>query len=112
MTLVELMTDLPPLESLREYVLVFSAELCQRLVNVQAWYGDPRHVPCPVQIADGRWMHNADILSECLPGGLFFAGFSHLDPAGFTGVEVVPLGSVVPTSPQPPALVPEPPEPE
>jgi hypothetical protein len=73
------------------HALVFSQSLCQRLVNVQAWYGDPRHVPNPVPLTDGRWFLTADVLTECLPGGLVSGGFSHLDPAGFAGIEVLTI---------------------
>ncbi len=78
------------------HALVFSQALCQRLVNVQAWYGDPRHVPNPAPLTDGRWFLTADVLTECLPGGLVSGGFSHLEPAGFVGIEVLPMEEVLP----------------
>jgi len=105
------------------HALAFSEALCQRLVNVQAWYGDSRNVPNPVPLTDGRWMLSADILTECLPGGLVYGGFSHLDPAGFVGIDVLTLeevetlwygeGAERPAAPQPEEQPPEPePEPE
>jgi hypothetical protein len=101
------------------HVLAFSLALCQRLVNVQAWYGDPRHVPNPVPLTDGRWCLSADVLTECLPGGLVYGGFSQLDPAGFAGIEVLTLEDVEPLwyaedAERPAAPTPEeqPPEPE
>lgn len=103
----------------RSHVLAFSLALCQRLVNVQAWYGDPRHVPNPVPLTDGRWCLSADVLTECLPGGLVYGGFSHLDPAGFVGIEVLALEEVEPLRyaddaerPSPPTPDEQPPEPE
>jgi len=96
----------------RAHVLAFSAALCRRLVNVQAWYGDPRHVPDPAPIKDGRWALSADVLTECLPGGIVYAGFSRLDPAGFGEIEVIPVEDVADlwyggAEDRPPALVPE-----
>ena len=118
MTLAELTL---PIDSAfgRSHVLAFSAALCQRLVNVQAWYGDPRHVPNPVPLTDGRWSLSADVLTECLPGGLVYGGFSQLDPAGFAGIEVLTLDEVEPLRyadeaerPHPPTPEEQPPEPE
>ena len=96
----------------RSHVLAFSLALCQRLVNVQAWYGDPRHVPNPVPLTDGRWSLSADVLTECLPGGLVYGGFSHLDPAGFVGIEVLTLEEVEPLWYADDAERPSPPTPE
>ena len=76
--------------------LAFSQQLCQRLVNVQAWYGDPRNVPFPRPLTDGRWILSADVLTECIPGGLVYGGFSRLDPAGFVGIEVLTKEEVLP----------------
>jgi hypothetical protein len=40
-------------------------------------------------------MLNADILTECLPGGLLHGGFSHLDAERFADIEVVPMADAV-----------------
>lgn len=114
MTLADIITQTPNLDALRPLALVFSQELCQRLVNVQAWHGDPRHVPNPVPLSDGRWMLRADVLAECGPGGLVYGGFSRLDAGRFDEIEVVPIAGVVLADPPPPQLTPEeqPPEPE
>ena len=77
------------------YALLFDATLAQRLAEVQAQYGDPRHVPNAVALADGRFMLNADILTECLPGGLIYGGFSQLDAERFGEIEVVPLADAL-----------------
>lgn len=109
MTLADLLASgqTPDLASLRQVALVFDAELCQRLVNVQAWHGDPRHVPVPVALVDGRWMLCGDVLTECQPGGIVYGGFSHLDQSRFGEIEVVLLAEVEIADPQPPQLVAE-----
>jgi hypothetical protein len=86
------------------HALLFDAALAQRLADVQAEHGDPRHVPSPRSLTDGRFMLTADILTECLPGGLVCGGFRHLDAARFDEIEVVPLAEAVallPVAPSP-----------
>lgn len=97
MTLYDLFASAtqPDLAALRQVFLVFDAALCQRMVNVQAWHGDPRHVPVPVALTDGRWMLCGDILTECVEGGIMWSWFSRLDAARFDEIEVLPLASVV-----------------
>jgi hypothetical protein len=77
------------------HALVFDATLAQRLAEVQAQHGDPRHVPAPRTLTDGRYMLTADILTECLPGGLVYGGFSQLDAGRFDEIEVVPLADAL-----------------
>lgn len=74
-----------------DYALVFGPALAQRLAEVQAEHGDPRHVPAARPLTNGKFMLSADILTECLPGGLLHAGFSRLDAARFAEIEVVPM---------------------
>jgi hypothetical protein len=94
MTLDEL--DLPvTAEWGRQNALVFDAALAQRLAEVQAEHGDPRHVPVAVPLSGGRFMLLADILTECLPGGLVYGGFSQLDAGRFNEIEVVPLANAL-----------------
>jgi hypothetical protein len=84
--------------------LLFDAALGQRLGEVQAQHGDPRHVPSPRRLTDGRFMLTADILTECVPGGLVYGGFSQLDAARFDEIEVVPMAEAVallPVEPSP-----------
>jgi hypothetical protein len=69
--------------------------LAQRLAEVQAQHGDPRHVPAPRTLTNGRFMLTADILTECLPGGLVYAGFSQLDAGRFDEIAVVPLADAL-----------------
>lgn len=77
------------------HALAFGAELAGRLTEVQAEHGDPRHVPAPRLLTDGRFMLTADILTECLPGGLVYGGFSHLDAARFGEIKVLPLADAL-----------------
>jgi hypothetical protein len=77
------------------HALLFDVSLAQRLAEVQAQHGDPRHVPAPRTLTDGRFMLTADILTECLPGGLVYGGFSHLNAARFDEIAVVPLEDAV-----------------
>jgi hypothetical protein len=94
MTLDEL--DLPvTAEWGRQNALVFDAALAQRLAEVQAEHGDPRHVPVAVPLSGGRFMLLADILTECLPGGLVYGGFSQLDAGRFNEIEVLPLAEAL-----------------
>jgi hypothetical protein len=79
----------------REHALVFDAALAQRLAEVQAEHGDPRHVPVAVPLSGGRFMLLADILTECLPGGLVYGGFSQLDAGRFDEIEVLPLADAL-----------------
>jgi hypothetical protein len=86
------------------HALLFDATLAQRLAEVQAEHGDPRHVPSPRSMTDGRFMLTADVLTECVPGGLVYGGFSQLDAARFDEIEVVPLAAAVamlPVAPSP-----------
>ena len=82
------------------HALVFDAALAQRLAQVQAEYGDPRHVPNPRQLDDGRFMLPGEVLTECVPGGLLYGGFSQLDAERFDEIEVVPIADAM-------ALLPE-----
>jgi hypothetical protein len=86
------------------HALLFDVALAQRLAEVQGQHGDPRHVPSPRSLTDGRWMLTADILTECLPGGLVYGGFSQLDAGRFSDIEVVPLAdalALLPVEPSP-----------
>jgi hypothetical protein len=78
-----------------EHALVFAADLAQRLAQVQAEHGDPRHVPNARPLTDGRFMLTADILTECLPGGLVYGGFSQLDAGRFDEIEVLPIAEAL-----------------
>jgi hypothetical protein len=77
------------------HALVFGPALVQRLAEVQEKHGDPRYVPSPRLLADGRWMLTADILTECQPGGVVHGGFSRLDASRFDEIEVIPLADAL-----------------
>ena len=77
------------------HALVFGTALAQRLAEVQGQHGDPRHVPAARSLTDGRFMLTADILTECLPGGLVYGGFSQLDAGRFDEIEVVPMADAL-----------------
>jgi hypothetical protein len=93
MTLADLLAAMPT--DLSGLALVFDAELRERLVAAQAEHGDPRFTAYPALLTDGRYMHQAGILTECQPGGLYYVGFSHLNAARFDEIEVVPLADAL-----------------
>ena len=96
MTLAELLSGpLPDIATLRTLGIVFDASLAQTMVNNHAWHGDSRCTVFPAALTDGRWCHVADILPDCIsPGGIYAAGFSHLNAANFALVEVTPLAEL------------------
>lgn len=83
-----------------DHALLFGAALAQRLAEVQAAHGDPRHQAAPVTLTDGRFMLTADILTECV-GGFLTVPFSHLDAARFNEIEVVPIAEAKALLPKP-----------
>lgn len=100
MTLADL--SLPvPYEQACLYGLVFAADLAERLAEVQA-ATPSRFVAQPVALSDGRYFLCGDLLSEVGPGGLYAAGFSQLDAARFSEIEVLPLADAVALLPPPP----------
>lgn len=105
MTLAEfLATPLPDTATLQTLAIVFDTTLAQRLGEVQGEHGDPRHVPNPCLLTDGRYMLTGDILIACQPGGVVHGGFSHLDASRFDEIEVMPLAdalALLPESPSP-----------
>lgn len=95
MTLADLLANPVPPSSLAGLALIFNADLRERLVSVQSEHGNPRFTAYPAELSDGRFMHQASILAECQPGGLYHAGFSRLDAARFAEIEVVPYADAV-----------------
>ena len=90
-----LSSPLPSTATLQSLAIVFDTALAQKMLNFHAWYGDPRCTVYPAPLADGRWCHVADILPQCIsPDGIYAAGFSHLNAANFTLVEVTPLAEL------------------
>ena len=105
MTLADLMPLVPlPAEQGRQYALVFPASLRDRLCEVQSQYGSETFSVFPAgPLADGRFYHCADILSEVGAGGIYAAGFSRLDAARFGEIEVMSIGEVAGLVVTPPA---------
>ena len=102
MTLADLLASPRPLAELRTLAVLFSAELRDRLVAVQEQYGRPEFTVFPAgPTSDGRYYHCADILAETQPGGIYGAGFTHLDAGRFDEVQVVPLADAVALLPTP-----------
>lgn len=77
------------------HALVFADDLAVRLAEVQGEHGDTRHVPSTRLLTDGRYILTADILTECVPGGLVYGGFSHLDASRFDEIEVLPIADAI-----------------
>lgn len=103
MTLADLLTSPRPIEELRGLALVFSSELRDRLVAVQSEHGRPQFTVFPAgPTTDGRYYHCADILAEVGSGGMYGAGFLHLDASRFDEVEAIPLADAVALLPPPP----------
>lgn len=106
MTLADLVASPLPLADLRGLALLFSADLRDRLIAVQSQYGRPQLTVYPAgPTIDGRYYHCADIVAEVQAGGMYCAGFAHLDASRFAEVAVVPLAEAVALLPQetPPA---------
>lgn len=102
MTLADLIASPMPLSELRGLALLFTADLRDRLVAVQSEYGRPEFTAFPAgPTSDGRYYHCADILAETQSGGIYSAGFAHLDASRFNEVEVVPIADAVALMPQP-----------
>lgn len=79
----------------REYALVFPAALAQRLAEVQAAVGDESYNLIPAPLIDGRYLCNADLLTECTSGGFLYPAFSQLDASKFDQIEVVPIADAL-----------------
>lgn len=76
--------------------LVFTSQLAARLAELHAQHGSQKCVPTPVPLTDGRLMLCADILSECVPGGMLEAMWAAADKATLLpAVEVMPMSAAV-----------------
>lgn len=78
----------------RQHSLVFSAAFAQRIADVQADIGDTRYRLTPTPLPDGRFALNADLLTECVPGGFLYPAFSRLDSSRFDEIAVLPNSEV------------------
>lgn len=80
----------------RQFALVFTATLAQRLAELHAAHGSPKCVPMPRQLTDGRLMLSADILTEVMPGGLLAGMWVAADKSVLAqAVEVIPWEQAV-----------------
>lgn len=99
-TVADLLSFLPlPYDYAKQYGLVFSQELADRLAQVQA-ENPSKHVAKPVQLTDGRYLLCGDLLTE-VPNGLYAPGFSHLDISRFNEIELMDWDEAKALIPQP-----------
>ena len=99
-TVAELLPHLPlPYDYARQYACVFSAELADRLVEVQAANPEQFRVT-PLAMTDGRYLIRGAILSE-VPNGLYGHNFARLDASRFDKIALVPWADAVALLPQP-----------
>ena len=90
----ELLPYLPlPYEYAKQWGLVFSQELADRLEVVQQ-ENPSNHVAKPVTLTDGTFFLCADLLTE-VPNGLYGPGFQALDAERFNEISVVPLSEAL-----------------
>lgn len=102
MTVADLLSSLPlPYADARQYGLVFSAELAERLAEVQA-ANPSQHYASPALLTDGRYLLCGDLLSEVGPGGLYARGFAELNPTRFDEIDVLPWADCVALLPSDP----------
>lgn len=90
------------LEWARSRALVFSSAFAERITQVQDAAGDTRYRLVPALLTDGRYMVQADLLTECVPGGFLHAAFSLLDASKFDEIAVVLIAdalALLPPSP-------------
>jgi len=80
----------------RQYALVFDVQLAQRLAEIHAEHGSQKCVPVPRQMADGRLMLSADVLTEIGPGGMLEGMWAAADKNVLAqAVEVMPWADAV-----------------
>ena len=102
-TVAEVLPFLPvPYDYCRQYACVFSQELADRLIEVQAANPQQFRVS-PLALTDGRYMIRGAILSE-VPNGLYAEGFAMLDSRRFNEIALVPFSDALALLPQPETL--------
>jgi hypothetical protein len=93
-TVLELLPYLPlPYEYAKQWALVFSQELADRLAQIQAEHPS-QHVAQPMRLTTGQYFLGGDLLTE-VPDGLYGFGFRQLDAARFNEISVWPLSDVI-----------------
>jgi hypothetical protein len=99
-TVADLLPHLPvPYDYCKQWACVFSAELADRLVEVQAENPEQFRVT-PLALTDGTFMIRGAILSE-VPNGLYGHNFQRLDASRFNEIALVPWAEAVALLPQP-----------
>jgi hypothetical protein len=99
-TVAELLPHLPvPYDYCKQWACVFSQELADRLVEVQAANPEQFRVT-PLAMTDGRYLIRGAILSE-VPNGLYGGNFARLDASRFDEISLVPWADAVALLPQP-----------
>ena len=102
-TVAEVLPYLPlPYAYAKQYACVFSEELADRLVEVQAENPEQFRVT-PLALTDGTFMIRGAILSE-VPNGLYAEGFAMLDPGRFDEIALIPFADALALLPQPETL--------
>ena len=101
MTLADLISQAISYETARDLAIILTPEQAATLSEVQAQYGNPKHVAAPVPLTDGRLMLCADLLTETGPGGLYVQGFAHLPAELFPQVAIMPMADAIALIPQP-----------
>ena len=102
-TVADLLPFLPlPYDYAKAYACVFSQELADRLIEVQAANPQQFRVS-PLALTDGRYMIRGAILSE-VPNGLYAEGFAMLDSRRFNEIALVPFADALALLPQPDPL--------
>ena len=93
-TVAEVLPFLPlPYDHAKQYACVFSQELADRLIEVQAANPQQFRVS-PLALTDGRYMIRGAILSE-VPNGLYAEGFAMLDPSRFSEIALIPFADAL-----------------
>ena len=88
----------------RQWALVFTPQLAQRLAELHAEHGSRLCRPVPRVMTDGRLMLSADVLTEVGPGGLLEAMWAAADKAVLAeAVAVMPWADAVALLPADPA---------
>jgi hypothetical protein len=92
-------------EDARQWALVFSPALAQRLAEIHAQHGSHLCRPVPMQLTDGRLMLCADLLTEVKPGGLLHAMWEAADKDILNAqVEVIPWADALALLPPDPPM--------
>lgn len=104
-TVADLLPHLPvPYDYCKQWACVFSEELADRLVDVQAANPEKFRVT-PLAMTDGRYLIRGAILSE-VPNGLYGGNFARLDSSRFDEIDLIPWADAVALLPQPDPIEP------